>query len=561
MSEGKLSKQDGAHQMNLSDFETFFDKTILTRGLNYYKSGNVISLEYDDGEWVAEVEGSEDYCVTITLSDDGRIIDTECDCPYDMSNYCKHQAAVFYMLRSEWQPGKTPAKTSRKKDLEAALKKLDKQELLSVILEFANRDRRIKEELFLRYAKKADALESARSVIRSAIKAVERRGFVEYRDVRRAIDGVDTVFAIIDDMIDSDDIMTAVSLCIVVLEEMMGLLDYCDDSDGYVGGSICEATGKIGEAVCSMSSEQKGDEVFNIVFSHTLSPMYDGWTDWRIDLISAVVPLCGNHANRDKMEQYISERQSDEGDGWSKGYEKRELQKIQHSIIKEFDSGAKADRYMEQNLDNSEFRHALIKSAISDGKYEKALKLCFDGENKNSQYAGLMNDWQEYRYSIYEKTQDTEAQKSLGMELLLKGDFEYFKKIKALYNKNQWETVLQNILEKLENSSRNNVYVKILIHESLKSRLLEYCKKHTSAITSYYQHLLPEYKTDIGLIFLSHITERAARANTRSHYKDVCGLIRHYKKACGSQEAYELRDNLKGEYARRPAFLDELGKL
>ena len=88
--------------MNVNDFETYLDEEILARGLAYYQSGNVVSLEYDEDDgWIADVEGSDDYTVTVSLSDKGEILDTECDCPYDWGEYCKHQAAVFYALQRD----------------------------------------------------------------------------------------------------------------------------------------------------------------------------------------------------------------------------------------------------------------------------------------------------------------------------------------------------------------------------------------------------------------------------------------------------------------------------
>ena len=48
------------------------------------------------------------------------------------------------------------------KDFELILNNLDKQTLLSIILDFAGRDRQIKEELLFRYSEKTDTLESAR---------------------------------------------------------------------------------------------------------------------------------------------------------------------------------------------------------------------------------------------------------------------------------------------------------------------------------------------------------------------------------------------------------------
>ena len=545
--------------MNINNFGEYIDETILKRGLAYYKSGCVISLEHDGEEWVAEVEGSDDYTVTVMLSDNGEIMDTQCDCPYDWGEYCKHQAAVFYALSKKWQSGETSVKTVKKKSLEDTLKNLDKQALISIIIEFANKDRRIKEELLMRYDEKTDILKSARGFIKSALKDVTHQSFYSYID---AADGAETVLEIVDNEVESGEIMTATSLCIVVLEEMMDLLKYCDDSDGSIGGVINEAIEKIGGAVCTLPAANKNnDEIFTTIYSHALNPIYDGWSHWRIDLLSTVVPLCGDRAIRNKLEQYFDERQSAETDNWNIEYYQRQMQNFRYNIIKQFDGKTAAVDYMEKHVDNDHFRRTLIESAIVKKQYEKALKLCLDGEQKDVKLFGLLKQWREYRYTVYEKMRDTEALKSLGMELLMNGDFNYFGKLKALYTKDEWPSVLHDILTASDGNDRGGVYVNILINEKLKSRLLEYCKKYRHTITSYYTHLLPEFIKDVGEIFIKYIYETTTRAGTRSHYRDVCGLIRHYAKACGKKAADTLRDELKSKYARRPAFLDELSKI
>ena len=52
--------------MNIKNFESVVDKTILQRGLGYYKSGSIESLDFDGDEWTAEVSGSDDYTVTVS---------------------------------------------------------------------------------------------------------------------------------------------------------------------------------------------------------------------------------------------------------------------------------------------------------------------------------------------------------------------------------------------------------------------------------------------------------------------------------------------------------------
>jgi len=142
--------------MKLNDFEEYFDEKILSRGGAYYKSGRIISLEDEGDEWVAYVEGTDDYTVTVELSDDCEILDSYCDCPYDWGDFCKHQAAVFYALRNELSSGRAPTKPQKKKKLKDILKELDQETLSSIILEFSRRDRGMKKELLFRYAQNED---------------------------------------------------------------------------------------------------------------------------------------------------------------------------------------------------------------------------------------------------------------------------------------------------------------------------------------------------------------------------------------------------------------------
>ena len=53
----------------ISDFEQFVDEKLLARGLSYFENGKVTSFEeLSPGEFEAEVAGTEDYDVRITVS-------------------------------------------------------------------------------------------------------------------------------------------------------------------------------------------------------------------------------------------------------------------------------------------------------------------------------------------------------------------------------------------------------------------------------------------------------------------------------------------------------------
>ena len=85
--------------MTINNFEEIIDTHLLERGLQYYQEGNILTIEQvDKGFWEAIVSGTENYQVSIILSED-QIIKSNCSCPYDLSEYCKHQIALFNFLK------------------------------------------------------------------------------------------------------------------------------------------------------------------------------------------------------------------------------------------------------------------------------------------------------------------------------------------------------------------------------------------------------------------------------------------------------------------------------
>jgi len=62
-------------------------------------------------------------------------------------------------------------------------------------------------------------------------------------------------------------------------------------------------------------------------------------------------------------------------------------------------------------------------------------------------------------------------------------------------------------------------------------------------------------------LFQAHIERSAREADQRSKYKQVCVMIKTYKKACGELAARSMITELCRLYPRRPAFLDELGRI
>ncbi|PLR86789.1 hypothetical protein CVD25_18110 [Bacillus canaveralius] len=100
-----------------------------------------------------------------------------------------------------------------------------------------------------------------------------------------------------------------------------------------------------------------------------------------------------------------------------------------------------------------------------------------------------------------------------------------------------------------------------MIEENLTSKLQEYCQRHPSYITDFYPQLTGEFSEEVDALFKDYIEQSAAEASNRKKYYNVCRIIKLYKKACGKIKADGLIEALKQKYERRPAFVDELGKI
>ena len=83
---------------NNMNWKKLFATHILERGYDYYCDGAVENMEVGHDDIQADVVGTEDYEVEISLND-GEVTDMYCSCPYAAGgNNCKHMAAVLY----EW---------------------------------------------------------------------------------------------------------------------------------------------------------------------------------------------------------------------------------------------------------------------------------------------------------------------------------------------------------------------------------------------------------------------------------------------------------------------------
>ena len=574
--------------MNLNNFDSCIDKKILTRGIDYYKNNQVISIEEtDDNLYEAEVEGSDLYLVEVELDDQDNIVDTQCDCPYDLGEYCKHQAAVFYALRDiknnsshgnslfctdspdEETLHKSAIPKRRKAPyIEKILTERTKEELVEFLLTIASEYEEIKQRIELNFTDENDEDEISRSItlMRTFIeKKSDRHGFVAYGDTFEAVKGADLVLEKARSALEKNKTMHALELVLCVAHEMINLLQYADDSDGAIGCIVEESFHFIDEIVEDEElSPIDKENIFNKLLKEASDRRYKDWNDWRLELLGSCAVLAGTPVLRDKLKSHMASMVKNENkDSWSSNYFAERINLIRYHMIKKHDGPKEAQEFIGQNLQYPEFREMAIESAMRKKDYESVIKLTLDGEEQDKDMRGLVNRWKEYRYKAFQLSGRLEEQRAIAMDFILDGSIKYYTELKQTYDASEWPAVYPRIISLLENrkTTNQNIYTTILIEEGEKQKLLEYVQTRPSMVESFYKQLVPEYKKEVYTLFVQYIEQAAARAGNRKDYQRVCVIIRNMKKAGGKEQALAIKNKLYNQYAKRPAFRDELSRV
>lgn len=114
---------------------TFASGRSLSRGYEYYESGAVNDVKIEKGAYIAHVQGSELY--TVTISEKDGEIDTECTCPYDWGDACKHIVAAMIAIS---QSRKIKEHKNEVKTVKSLLDKVDSGRLKEFLFQILSDD-------------------------------------------------------------------------------------------------------------------------------------------------------------------------------------------------------------------------------------------------------------------------------------------------------------------------------------------------------------------------------------------------------------------------------------
>ncbi|OAS19720.1 hypothetical protein [Paenibacillus oryzisoli] len=443
------------------------------------------------------------------------------------------------------------------------LSKLNKEELVTLLVHFSEEIKEVEQLLTLKFqdASSSEALASYKKMIRSHIKQnADRRGFVDYRSVSKAVVGAEMVMAKAEDVLERGLHLPAVQINFCVLHEMGDLLQSSDDSDGIVGDMIKQCLqffDGVNSDLENMSSRDRAD-IFQLLLKESTHRNLEGWSEWQLSLMESALCLITNDKERAQWEQQLARLVN----ATNSSYIAEQVVLLQYQVIEKLDSPEEAATFLHANLNFSDFRKMAIDDAMQQQQWDKALKLVEEGERKDA--GGLVDRWKKIRFDIYKATQQLDKQIVLAREFVSQGEYAFYVILQELSDKDEWQVERERILNELEHSrgwQTESLYRRLLTQEKETERLLHYVQKYNIYITEYYPYLVDEYGEEVHDLFVRYILRESADSTNRNQYRKVCQLVRHMIKAVGGDRAEKVVGQLRLAYPKRVAFIDELDKI
>lgn len=206
------------------------------RGQEYFNAGRVTELTTSETLISAKVEGSKIYEVRLSIKNEK--IEFECSCPLSEDGIvCKHCVALGLAWRDKSNPIKRkqiPNSEIPSDDIRGNLLSQDKEELVGMLMERADRDETLHRQLILKTARRKRSGSALSAYKENITDVFAIRDFIPYREMFQFSRQIEDVVTELDDFLASGPPDQVIELCEYALEEWEKAIEQVDDSNGYM---------------------------------------------------------------------------------------------------------------------------------------------------------------------------------------------------------------------------------------------------------------------------------------------------------------------------------------
>ena len=559
--------------MTLKNFEENISSTIIERGYDYFQSGYVNNLdEVETDLWIADVYGTDDYRVEIK-TEKRKIKNWSCDCPYDQGPICKHVVATLYAISEQIEKPKSKRKKKKNK-VNEIFSKVSKEDLQQFLQFQFRKNRGLKNALIAHFAELLDEDNDSkyRLIVRNLVKAAEGKfGFIDYHSTNSLTDTLYELVLKANELLVDNNIMEALAICKVIIEEIPIVITEMDDSGGGAG-SVMDSAFETFSTITNVAPPMLKDDLFEYCMVEYPKEKYHdfGFEDYFLDILPSLITT-------DEQENQFFElvdrqieiaKKKDYSD-----YSVVRLIKTKIKYLQQAKRENEAEALIEANKNYSEFRKILVNNAISEKEFARAKKLCNEGIHiaREEQHYGTESEWYQKLLEIAEKEKNIEDIRKYAEHLFLDNRFEmnYYKKIKSTYPKNEWSNICEKIIIKIKGPEEKGSYYKaialadIFVEEKYFERLLKLMqlnKEDINFVDNYAAYLKKTYPNELLNLYSSAVKKIAVNTG-RNIYNEMAKYLTKMKKIEGGEKRVNLViKNFREQYKARRAMKEIFDK-
>lgn len=560
------------------NWKKLFARHILERGYDYYCEDAVENLEVLDDEIRADVIGTEDYEVEISLSN-GEVTDMYCSCPYAASgNNCKHMAAVLYewsenkeeknTIHSDlFQPAMTIDVYKKKVDaVEKLVNSANEEDVRSFLKSVLSED----EKLLLRFYNTMSK-QITPEVIRHYIRQVDiiashylgRDRFINYYEASGFISELeDVIDSDVRQIIDNENYLSAFEVMNYIFI-LIGEVDI-DDSDGGTS-MLADKIYQLWLDLLAKVSLKEKRKMFDWFISHLDGSVID-YLEERIEqvIMDEFQEKEYEQEKFDLIEEMIVRSESSDS-AWFRDYKLGKWVLRYLEMLKEKNvSDKKIDEVCKKYWQNSSVRRYYIDFCMEKKEYDHVLQILDESIVLDKDYRGLVSEYSIMKKDIYLLQGNREAYIKQLWKLVLEHDtvnLDWYRELKEQYTANEWLVKREEIFKKL---SKKTYIDKLYMEEKLYDRLLTYALDCSGLhiLQEYEDILKAQYPKQLLDKYKYELNEMALHTSNRQNYAYLVSLLRRMKQINGGLDVVEqIVADWKAKYRNRPAMMDELRKL
>ena len=573
----------------LSDFESVIDYALVKRGRRYWQHGLVQDLEeIEDGKWTAQVEGTQVYEVSISISDD-MLTDYNCACPYDLGPVCKHEVAMLYAIQERLSGVATTnkgeqetargsrrrAKTEKQKPktvakkVDEVLEKMSQEEIIDLVRSYALRNREFRVILLAQATLRSggDSKSAYRELIKESLRSgMDRHGFIDYWSTRRAVRGAEELLNKAVKLVESGNPEQAIPIFQAVIEKLVPALQFADDSNGDIGGAIDWAFDEFYKCIEKIQDPIMRKDLFDYYLTEANRKQYEGW-DWKWDFLRMASALISSGEQEKELFAKLDKiSQAGQSSEFFDRYNQEQAAKIKLEVIRKRGRENDINRFINDNLHHTSIRRLAIEQAFSNKDFSRVIELAKQGieQDTERQYPGLVNEWLDWLLKVAEKEENVEGIREYARLLFSEtGDFGYYEKLKKTYSKSNWPDQVEKLLRHLQHIAPFSTLAEISIREKEWQKLLDLVRESTSfeTLETYHKYLAPHFPKELVEIYEKTSKELLAQSMGRAAYQDVGQMLRRMKKLGASDRVRQLIKEFSEQYKKRRALLEELERV